>query len=119
MDSKMRADLVRDLLEAKQAIRMRGFRKPGDPSDSDRSFGDYNRRRMRDRDYGGDASIFDGAARWDRHRASSPSRRRRLQRARRDPGGYVGYEGNFSHLNRHVDVAGTVRSKLRPRRRFR
>lgn len=50
---------------------------------------------------GGDSTYYDRAARWDRHRASLPKPlRRRTPRAERDPGGYVGYEGQWmNHFN--------------------
>lgn len=97
MDTKQRAELVRQC-----RFEMKTKRRP---ADTGASF--YNDRAPRSgegmRDYvngapGGDGSYYDRAARWDRHRAQMPKLRRRLTpRATRDPGGYVGYEGQWAN----------------------
>lgn len=48
---------------------------------------------------GGDAQTYDAAARWDFARAMNPNKneRRNTRRAGRDPGGYVGYTGQWAN----------------------
>lgn len=110
MDQQQRAALVRGLrLEIKNgyvgATRAgAGGKRPYYPSGVHRDF-DRDTPNPTRRDTmnsyvngaeGGDSSYYDRSARWDRHRASLPKPRRiRTRRATRDPGGYVGYTGDW------------------------
>lgn len=63
----------------------------------------FFRRYSRREGAGGDGSMYDMAARWDRHRSrQSRLRRMFMRRSPRDPGGYVGYEGDHENYFRRT-----------------
>ena len=106
MNLEQRAQLVREMKQRRKRTmpgdggRSRDFNDDGLQIDADPRQGEsrsqYFRRRNTHYNVGGDASMYDMAARWDRHRASQPRLRRAfMRRAPRDPGGYVGYTGNW------------------------
>lgn len=101
MNANDRAELVREIRFELKQLRRGGSGPTGkrndsgvpNPTDRDNAR-DYVNEGMTD------GGIYDRAARWDRYRAAQPaSRRRRMPRAERDPGGYVGYTGDWrGHL---------------------
>lgn len=123
MTPQERAQLVRGLRsELKGAAGDHVFYRPRTRRAPTAAPGDYRNRNPNAsdnaRDYvnggAGDGGIFDRAARWDRYRAltRNPRRRKRMARAERDPGGYVGYTGDWAnHFNHSTPGVGPARPK--------
>lgn len=126
MDVKTRADLVRAMRIELKKLYMGGTAysqanaraadrpRPRQPNVNPRqreNYSSFMRRRMDAS--AGDGDIYDAAARWDRHRARMPKPlRRRTRRAERDPGGYVGYEGDWAgHFGYSTPGRGPRRAK--------